>query len=333
MLAFIALIYGIACVFVQQLITGEIDLNTVRYQILSGATIPSIGYLACMALFGIGVVEVCAIGLVFVLLFLSVTRTYLLSALSQLAPLAAGAQRLIGPRLVMIVAIAAFFFAGFVAYGGESINRWTDRVFNQRTSSGEDYTLYTRQSEWDYMIKSWTSTTRTIMFGSGIAARTVWYNPKETGGGSEYSIGFGHSQHLSLLFIAGLIGGGTLLAVQFWQFFQSIALLARLARSNFERSDTLFLAAWGATIIIGVIVATFFSSILNNRSWALWYGVGTGLFVGGRARYLRECGVGLVTGAMSDGLDETGKAPNTYVLPAVSRRRAALAQSEQAAGT
>ncbi|BEU98980.1 hypothetical protein [Novosphingobium olei] len=327
LLAVAALAYVISGFVVQRLVNGPIDFETVRFQILGGATIPAIGYLECMALFGLTLTEIGAMGSAFVLLFLSITRTYLMSAAVQLAPLAAGANRLIGPRLIAAIVVVSIFGVGFLVYGGEGVTRWTDRLYTQRTSSGEDYTLYTRQSEWDFMIKHFEETTQTLVSGNGFAAVTTYYYPREVGGGSENSIGFGHSQHLSLLFIAGIAGGGTLLAVQFWQFFNAVMLLIRLARSKFDGSDLLFLAAWGSSIIIGCIVANFFSSIFNSRGWSLWYGVGTGLFIGARARYLRELGMGLVHVVSTPGPVEPARGesrPN--VPPAVARRRASLAQ-------
>ena len=325
-LALLSVGYIFAALLMQRVIGGPLDFSTARYQILSGATIPALGYLECMALFGLGLVELGAMASAFLLLFLSVTRTYIISAAAQLLPLAAGARRLIGPRLLALAVTASVFLAGVAFYGGEGVERWTDRVFNQRTTSGEDYTLYTRQTEWDYMINSFQATSRSLLFGNGIAARTVWYFPREVGGGSSFSVGFGHSQHLSLLFIGGLVGGGTLLAVQFLQLAQALLFLARLARTSFQRTDLLFLGAWGATIIIGVVAATFFSSMLNNRSWALWYGIGTGLFIGARARYLRDTtshAPDEVAGQVRPRGQKDPASPG-MLPPAVARRRAAL---------
>lgn len=322
LLAALCLGYVISRVFVYSLTSGSIDYETIRYQILSGATIPALGYLEGLALFGLSLTEWGAMGGAFVVVFLSVTRTYLISIMVQLASLLPGAQRLIGPRLVAMIVAGAIFVAGLAVFGSNSLDRWTDRLLNREAQVGEDITLYTRESEWNFMADAFLKSERTILLGNGVAARTVWYAPRKVSSVAEGSVGFGHNQHLSLLFIGGLIGGGFLLAVQFVQFFQSFSLLARLARFRLPYSDTLFLAAWGAAIILGVVAATFLSSVLNNRSWALWYGLGTGLFLGARARYLRDSAASVITVAPRPQPAVEPQAP--ALPPAVARRRMLL---------
>lgn len=202
------------------------------------------------------------------------------------------------------------------------MDRWTQRLLNREEAVGEDITLYTRESEWNFMTDAFLKSERSILFGNGIAARTVWYSPRKVSSVAQGSLGYGHNQPLSLLFIGGLVGGGFLLAVQFLQFFQSFSLLTRLARFRLPYSDTLFLAAWGATIILGVIAATFLSSVLNSRGWALWYGLGTGLFLGARARYLRDSAASVITVAPRPQPAVEPQAP--ALPPAVARRRMLL---------
>lgn len=322
LLAILCLGYVISGVFVYSLVSGSIDFETVRFQILSAATIPALGYLEGLVLFGLSLTEWGAMGGAFVVVFLSVTRTYLISIMVQLASLLPGAQRLIGPRLVAMIVAGAIFVAGLAVFGSNSLDRWTDRLLNRETQVGEDITLYTRESEWNFMTDAFLKSERSILFGNGIAARTVWYAPKKVSSVALGSLGFGHNQPLSLLFIGGLVGGGFLLAVQFLQFFQSFSLLTRLARFRLPYSDTLFLAAWGAAIILGVVAATFLSSVLNSRGWALWYGLGTGLFLGARARYLRDSAASVITVAPRPQPAVEPQAP--ALPPAVARRRMLL---------
>ncbi len=322
LLAVICVGYVISGVVVQRLIGGEIDFATIRYQILTGATVPALGYLECLLLFGLTVTEWAALTGGFLVVFLSVTRTYLIAALVQFAGILPGVSRLISPRLLALALAGLLFIAGLMQYGAFGLDRWTERLYNTKTSRGGDVTLYSRESEWSYMTSAFLRGGRTMMVGNGLAAETVFYFPPEIGGGSSRSVGFGHNQHLSILFTGGLAGGGLLLFLQFLQGLQSVQLLMRLSRMRDRHSDTLFLAAWGALIIIGVIATTFFSSVLNNRSWSLWYGLGTGLFLGARARYMRD----MVRGVVADapGVAAMRKDNDPALPPAVARRRDVL---------
>ncbi|WP_225010220.1 hypothetical protein [Novosphingobium percolationis] len=322
MLALLCIGYVIGGVAIQRLIGGTLDFETVRYQILSGATLPALGYLECLLLFGLMLTEWGALIGGVTVVFLSVTRTFLIAGAVQASSLLPGATRLVSPRLLLLMLAAVIFVIGLSQYGAFGLDRWTDRLFNIKTSSGEDVTLYTRESEWNYMASAFAQGGRTILFGNGLAAETVFYMPREIGGGSSRSIGFGHNEHLSILFIGGLVGGGLLLFMQFLQALQSFRLLARLARLREQHSDTLFLAAWGAVIIIGVLTTTFFSSTLNNRGWSLWYGVGTGLFLGARARYLRDAGLTAVPAELAERTRKT--ADRGALPPAVAHRRSLL---------
>ena len=328
LMAIVCIGYVVCGVLVQRLIGGEIDFATIRYQILTGATLPALGYLECLLLFGLITTEWVALAGGFVVVFLSVTRTYLIAALAQFAGLLPGANRLISPRLLALTLAGLVFMVGLTEYGAFGLDRWTDRLFNVKTNTGEDVTLYTRESEWNYMANAFLRGGRTMTVGNGLAAETVFYNPREIGGGSSGSVGFGHNQHLSILFTGGLVGGGLLLFMQFLQSIQSLQLIMRLSRMRERHSDTLFLAAWGAVIIIGVIVTTFFSSTLNNRGSSLWYGLGTGLFLGARARFLRERDLAQDV-ASSETAWATQSAANAPP-PAVTRRRNRLTGASEA---
>lgn len=323
LLAALCVGYVVSGVLVQRLIGGEIDFAAIRYQILTGATLPALGYLECLLLFGLITTEWVALAGGILVVFLSVTRTYVIAALAQFAGLLPGATRLVSPRLLALALAGVIFVVGLTQYGAFGLDRWTDRLFNVKTNTGEDVTLYTRESEWTFMANAFLRGGRTIMIGNGLAAETVFYNPREIGGGSSGSIGFGHNQHLSILFTGGLVGGGMLLFMQFLQGLQSLQLLMRLSRLRERHSNTLFLAAWGAVIIIGVIATTFFSSALNNRSASLWYGLGTGLFLGARARFMRERD--MAGGEASPEMIVTTQPAADAPPPAVARRRNRLA--------
>ncbi|MCW1383264.1 O-antigen ligase family protein [Novosphingobium sp. KCTC 2891] len=323
LLAWLSLGYVVMAVVSERIVGGPIDFSMVRFQILSGATIPVLGYIDCLFLFGLGAVELVSLGLGGLLVFLSVTRTYLLVALLQFSTLLRGIRNLVGPRTLLLVALGVVATIGVVSQGSGGLTRWTDRFTDNQSRSGEDFSYYTRQSEWSFMYDAFVASTKETVFGHGFAARTTWWFPKEAGGRYAQSIGFGHNQYLSILFIGGLAGGAALLLVQCIQFIQSVLLLVRISMSRNARSDLLFLAAWGAAIIVGMFGANILSSVLGNRGWGLWYGLGTGLFIGARARFkaMSAAGVPVATGGQP--------APQPVragpaLPPAVARRRQAL---------
>jgi hypothetical protein len=125
----------------------------------------------------------------------------------------------------------------------------------------------------------------TFLLGNGLAAETEYWNPKSVGGGREYDIGFGHNQHLSMLFVAGFMGGGPILLIQFIQFFAAIQMLYRMAGRNQPWSDSMLLGAWGAASVIGYVVGGFLAPTFAGRGAAVWYGVGTGLMLGAQAQF------------------------------------------------
>lgn len=285
------------------------------------------GYLQCLVLFSLTTFEYGVMFAGFALVFLSVTRTYLISAAVQTIPVASGLRRIIGPRMIVLGVVVAAGLAALVFFGSEGASRWTQRVFESRTSSDEDYTWLTRVSEWEFMIDAWLASGRTFIAGNGLAAVTSWYDP--TTHNFEKSDGFGHNLFISFLFVAGLAGGLPILILQFVLAAQAYRFLNGVVKTGLTGSPVLFLGAWGSTIVLGNFAANFLSSTLNNRGWALWYGIGTGLLLGARACF------DPVNVKVLVNLDEPAKdaAPRAAAVnagqalpPAVLRRRLALQQ-------
>src|SRR5450755_3453612 len=103
-------------------------------------------------------------------------------------------------------------------------------------------------------------------------------------------IGFGHENYASILFVAGVLGGGGLLILQFLNGFQSIALIRRLQVTRANRdASVVHIGTWGALIVIGFVVDSFLTPTFADRSISLWYGIGTGMLYWARqeAKVLR----------------------------------------------
>jgi hypothetical protein len=135
------------------------------------------------------------------------------------------------------------------------------------------------------MISEWTLSVWRFLFGSGLAARTVYDEASALTGGTGFMIGFGHNLHLSLLFIAGAVGGFPLLFLQWHQVFLSWRFLRRTIAFPDLRNDAVFLGAWGATILLGYFAVNFVSAPFVSRGPSFWFGIGTGLLLGAQARF------------------------------------------------
>lgn len=284
-LGWLCLGYAISAFIIVLIFQGGVDISTVRYQIQGSSSIAALGLITLALVFKLSRVEVVAGAINAAMVFLSVTRTSLLVVAAQGILLIPEFRRVLRPRLLVVISAGICLLATFLMYGGESADRWVQRLFVRWDFGGEDPTYLTRLHEWQYMWDEFLSSADKFLFGSGLAAETYYWLPKEVaGGGDFYSIGFGHNQHLSLLFTAGMFGGFPLLLLQFMQGWQGGWLFAKTRLMVAGHSELMFLGAWGATIVLGTLVGNFVFSCFISRGFSLWYGVGTGLLLGSLAR-------------------------------------------------
>lgn len=262
--------------------------ETVRFQILGGSTIPALGYIALAALFRLTVVEWAAFCFALFVTFLSVTRTNLVIIFTQALPLLRHANLVFSRRIILLSLVAIVAILIVVQFGAFGIDRWTARLFGSAQDRGIDPTAYARLSEVTYMYEAWTRSIAQFLFGNGLAAHTEYYVPIGYQVAFDYSVGFGHNQYMSILFTAGLVGGGPLMVVQLMHVWRSFVLLTRVVRQPRPSWHLLMLTAWGAVIVLGLMANNALSSSFGSRSISLWFGIGTGLLLGGQACFLPE---------------------------------------------
>jgi hypothetical protein len=139
------------------------------------------------------------------------------------------------------------------------------------------------------MLDSFAQSTESVVFGNGLAAETFLTGPDAARAArlvgwdsvNMHSIGYGHESYVSILFVAGLFGGGGLLVMQFLNGLQALGLVHRVQRGELVNVRGQ-IALWGAFIVIGMLASGFLSGILGDRSTCLWYGIGTGMLYWGR---------------------------------------------------
>lgn len=285
MLSVFCLGFAVMFYFYETISRVGVDVNSVRYQIIGTSSIAALGYLALALLFRLSRIEMIATAANGVLLLISVTRLFLLAGAAQVAAIALEFRRSFSPRMLLAGGLLVIAAIGTTIFASEQLLRWQDRLLGRGSNRTEYVTVYTRLSEVDYMYNHWLATPSTMMFGNGFAARTLYYYPPETRIPPESMIGFGHNQYVSMLFTGGMVGGGPLILLQILHGLIAFQFLRRVARNGHLRSDVVFLGAWGATIILGMLAANLFSSSFGLRGTSLWYGLGTGLLLGARALF------------------------------------------------
>jgi hypothetical protein len=280
------LLYAVSTYLVIGQIGGEVDLDRARYQIVGASAVAALGYVVLAALFKLSKIEMAAMAINGVIVLLSITRTFLLVLFTQALVFVGQVRRVFSPRLIAVGVLGLVALVGVLTFGERQVVRWQERITGSGSSTYIEYqTVYTRLSEWEFMLSDWTKSTDNFLIGSGIAARTTYFKSRELGGGSDFMVGFGHNQHLSMPFTAGAVGGLPLLFLQFFQAWLAWRFLRQTIRSPHLRSDAVFLGAWGAAIVLGYFALNLVSPTFAVRAMSLWFGVGTGLLLGAQALF------------------------------------------------
>jgi hypothetical protein len=285
-LAVFCLLFAVSAYFISNLTVGGVDLDRVRFEIIGASAIAALGYVVLAALFKLSKIEIAAMGVNGIILLLSVTRSFLLVLGVQAMVFVGQVRRVFSPRLIAFGLLGMVVLVGVLNYGQNQLTRWSDRILGSGGSDFAEYqTFYTRLSEWEFMLSEWTKSISHFLFGSGISAISIYHLPREIGGGTEFMVGFGHNQHLSMLFTAGLVGGLPLLLLQWFQIFLGWRFLRQAIRLPHLRNDVVFLGAWGATMILGHGALNTVSATFATRGSSLWFGIGTGLLLGAQALF------------------------------------------------
>lgn len=285
LLGLFCLLYAVSNFIMFYLAKGGIDFEYVRYQIIGVSVIAALAYLTLLLMFRLNTFEFLAMAANTAIVLASITRTYLLVAVIQLLSLAGLARRVLSPRVLVFGLMGVLAAGAVLVYGELQLARWQDRLFGAGSRHTESWTVDTRLSEWTFMAREWTDSLTHFLFGNGLAAQTLFFLPSQLGYGTGSMIGFGHNQHLSMVFTAGLIGGLPLLIVQARQGIDGLRFVRATARNPHLRNDAVFLGAWGGLIVIGYLIANMFDSIFSYRGDSMWYGIGTGLLLGARALF------------------------------------------------
>jgi hypothetical protein len=291
-LRFACIASGILHLVIVYLTRGHIDLNTSRFEVLSGAVVPCLGILAVGLSQPLSMLDIAAVLLNLSIAVLSVTRTLVVSLAVQVMAVLIARPTIVfrratlrGIALCMLVAIA--IVSVDVSAGTGLTSRWVERLFLSN-KLGSDPSGLSRLAESRYMWDRFTSSTQTLVFGNGLAARTALVGREhalaEILVGQDkrkdqvHSTGIGHQNYISILYVSGLFGGGGLLLIQMLNAIQSLILIRTLqARRLIVPQADAQVGIWGGVIVLGMLTIGFLSGTLQDRDECLWLGVGTGM--------------------------------------------------------
>jgi hypothetical protein len=290
-------IFGAGHVLIAILTRGAIHTSESRFEVLSAATIPSLAIIAIGLLRQLSKLDFFIVILNLSISLLSVTRTLLVVLAIQIASVFIARPSsvlkrstikglsLLGVALLIVLALD-------YASGTGLADRWVQRIMVSR-NVGADPTALTRTAETHFMLQSFESSAESALFGNGLAAITSLTGPDAAlaasivgqGSVSLHSIGFGHDNYVSILFVAGVFGGGGLLLLQLLNGFQSLALIRKIEGGNFKDGEAAArVGLWGALIVIGELVVGLLGGTLADRDTCLWFGIGTGMLYWARYR-------------------------------------------------
>lgn len=268
-----------------------LDLSSVRYQVLGSSTIACLALLVMSIYLRTSFMEMAVSVTNLALILASVTRTMLILPLAQAAVYVFDwrstlKNRRIYAGLPFAMSIIFVILAGDILLNTGLVDRWVTRL-TVAQQLGDDVTKLTRIAEVRYMQEEWLASMQQTIFGNGIAAVTRLTGPEGALAamivGNNYdvnSIGFGHHQYWSVLYISGLFGA-PLIAVYIWLAVKAALVLRRCDRVPSSEMYLVKLTCWGAMIILGTFAYGFFASFGGDRGFSLWLGIGTGLLIAG----------------------------------------------------
>jgi hypothetical protein len=256
--------------------------------------------MALILRFGLKEIFISLINLFIILL--SVTRTELAIIAGQVASAfvaspgifmrPASLKKMLGVLMLVSIVIAVDYGSG-----AGLTDRWISRL-TVAHAKGSDPTALTRIAETNFMMDSFSSSFEHTLVGNGLAARTQLTGYEAALAGSlvgmgsvtsVHSIGFGHNNYASILFIGGIVVGGPLLFFTFLSGFHAIALMRKLLKKNTYSEPFVYIGVWGSVITIGMLIQGALGGIYSDRAICLWCGIGAGMLYWSREQVGQKC--------------------------------------------
>lgn len=267
------------------LYTGH-DIETIRYQIISGA----VPLLFAYGVAGIFVERrrwtLIALGLSLLVVLISVTRTYLVVFIAAIfiAILAVPMTTLgkIASRVAMLVFLGILALVAFTFLLPESTDRWVVRL-GSYNDFDFDLTYAARVAEATYQVQRLLADPLGLIFGFGQAAETRFAGHAADmvrsvlGTADDTGRNYGHIFYVGLIYVGGFIFGGAVIAT----FVVFLVKAIRRSRRSWRNMsvDARFLTIWGISSFGGYLAYGFFGGTWGDRSISFHFGVAMGIVI------------------------------------------------------
>lgn len=260
-----------------------IDFNTVRFQILCGATPIGSAYILSRLPAGFRARDWAFAFAQLAIILVSVTRTEILVFAGMAAVLVPFmARRLLRPSAILSFALGgSVLVAAVYGFGtlipGNPLDRWINRTASYQIGD-VDMSGLDRESQALFQLEQLRNAGIEKYIGFGIAARGGNYAPIEAyeiargvgNGGLYVPTGFADETYISLIFLGGIIGGGPLLLAQLIWLWNSIRSVPFILRTNSRKKTWIVIAPLA---VVGLQVTNILGASFGDRSQSVFFGL------------------------------------------------------------
>lgn len=265
-----------------------LNLEDVRYQIISGATIMLFSYAVTCFIIEKRKYMWVALFLSLGVVFISVTRTYILvfAFSAFITALCLPSSRLKSNLIKCCFLVFALIFSLFILqlFFPSISERWIQRIFSYQSTGGEDITALTRIAEINGQIDFMKRDFLGFLFGFGIAAPTEWsgkemahlYTILGIDAESEgYS--YGHNFYIGCMYVGGVFSGILLIFTLLYSPLKGLVKLKKYF--NKLSQNERFLAVFSICAVLGYSAFGLLGGTLGDRVMSFYYGVVFGLLL------------------------------------------------------
>lgn len=286
------MLFIMTCVVVERagyaILTSNADIIGIRYYILSSVIEIFSAYIVAGYFKRLAGRDIIGGIIHFGVVFISLTRTVLLTAtvmfaLPYISRLSLLFNKVVLGRLVLVSLIV--IAVASLGTGSTVLEAWTSRFTSEGTANiGIDPTAATRLAEIDFQVNSLLESTENLLMGLGIAAVTSLTGDwailvaiyQGAGVIDLHDRGFGHCQYTGYVFTGGILFGSFALIATI----KTLIVAFKVARGCIGLSldsELGFLGLWGSLGVVGTSVYGLLAGVFANRGFSLFYGVTVGM--------------------------------------------------------
>jgi hypothetical protein len=262
-----------------------IDFDTVRYEILCGATAVGTAYILSRVPGGLRPYDILFALIHLIIILLSVTRTAILNVFSMAGVLIlCMAGRIARPQTLITVGLtlplsALAIYAVAVTLPGNPIGRWIARTASFQTGD-VDLSGVERESQIVFELDKLSGAGIERLIGFGIAApgghsaALLALVTQHGDAGIYVPTGFADHTYVCLIFLGGVLGGGPLLLAQLLWLWNSVRAIRFVLKTYPNKLSWVTMAPLA---VVGYQVSNFLAASFADRSQSIFFGLCLGV--------------------------------------------------------